>query len=156
MPRVKHYFQQGHYYHITTRTRNGTFAFTSPEAKRVVADALAFYRERGDWGLHGFVIMANHVHCAVSETGIGLSSVVGNLKKWLSNHLRGEVDGELMERRFDDNAITGRREMRSVIEYIHCNPVRVGLVRRAEDYFWSSARNYAGIEPVAMEVDIQW
>jgi hypothetical protein len=26
-------------------------------------------------------------------------------------------------------------------------------VRRAEDYFWSSARNYAGLEPVAMEID---
>ena len=156
MPRVKHYFEQGHYYHITTRTRNGVFAFASPQTKRVVADALAFYRERGDWRLHAFVIMANHVHCAVSETGTGLSAVVGNFKKWISNHLGREVDGELMERRFDDNAIQGHQEMRGVVAYIHDNPVRVGLVRRAEDYFWSSARNYAGLEPVAMEVDMQW
>ncbi len=87
---------------------------------------------------------------------MGLSSVVGNLKKWLSNRLGRELEEELMERRFDDNAIQDESEMRDVIRYVHNNPVRIGLVPRAEDYFWSSARNCAGLEPVAMEVDMEW
>jgi len=30
------------------------------------------------------------------------------------------------------------------VEYIHLNPVRAGLVERAEDWPWSSVRDYAG------------
>jgi len=38
------------------------------------------------------------------------------------------------------------------INYIHQNPVRTGLVVRAEDYLYSSARNYAGLSNV-LEID---
>jgi len=32
------------------------------------------------------------------------------------------------------------------IRYIHENPVQAGIVEQAEDYLYSSARNYAGLE----------
>ena len=41
----------------------------------------------------------------------------------------------------------------SGIDYIHANPVRRGLVGRAEDWKWSSARWYAGLRPVKLEMD---
>ena len=30
------------------------------------------------------------------------------------------------------------------MEYIHLNPVRAGLVERAEDWPWSNVRDYSG------------
>jgi len=39
--------------------------------------------------------------------------------------------------------------MDSKINYIHENPVRAGLVEKAEDYLYSSARNYADLEGAA-------
>jgi len=36
----------------------------------------------------------------------------------------------------------------SKIKYIHENPVRSGIVEKAEDYLYLSARNYAGLEGV--------
>ena len=33
----------------------------------------------------------------------------------------------------------------SKLEYIHMDPVRAGWVEKAEDYLYSSARNYAGL-----------
>jgi putative transposase len=39
-----------------------------------------------------------------------------------------------------------------MIDYIHANPVRRGLVTRAEDWEWSSARWYAGLLPVRLEM----
>jgi len=41
----------------------------------------------------------------------------------------------------------------AMIEYIHANPVRRGLVVRPEDWEWSSAGWYAGIRPVPIELD---
>jgi putative transposase len=40
-----------------------------------------------------------------------------------------------------------------VVNYIHNNPMRRGLVARAEDWYWSSARDWAGDMDVAIRVD---
>jgi len=40
-----------------------------------------------------------------------------------------------------------------VIDYIHLNPVRRGLIKEPEDWEWSSARWYAGVRPVRLEID---
>ncbi|MBL7141444.1 MAG: transposase [Planctomycetes bacterium] len=156
MPRVRHYFEPGGFYHLTTRTLNGAHTFASEEAKRAVVEALAFYRKAGQWRVHAFVVMANHVHAVISETGAGLKDAIRDFKKWVWHEMSAAGNGPLWERRYDDNAVRSAREMKQVIEYDHNNPVRIGLVRRPEDYFWSSARNYAGLTPVAMEVDMAW
>ena len=52
-----------------------------------------------------------------------------------------------------DRNITSTETLRAMIEYIHANPVRRGLVARAEDWEWSSARWFAGIRPVKVEMD---
>jgi hypothetical protein len=47
------------------------------------------------------------------------------------------------------------------VNYTHQNPVRAGLVERAEDYRWSSIRCWSGRkledEPLLMDIDqIKW
>jgi len=47
------------------------------------------------------------------------------------------------------------------VNYIHQNPVRAGLVERAEDYRWSSARHWLKCprddEPLRVDLDkIAW
>ena len=156
MPRVKHYFEPGGFYHITTRTLGGEQAFATEEAKRLVVRALSYYRRAGRWRVYAFVVMANHVHSVVSANLGALSDTVRDFKKWIWHELARPENTSLWERRYDDNAIGSLREMKQVTEYVHHNPVRIGLVRRPEDYFWASARNYAGLKPVAMEVDMDW
>jgi REP element-mobilizing transposase RayT len=149
-------FEEGGRYHVTTRTRGAVHRFKSEEAKETVVGAIGAYRERGRWRVHGFVVMANHVHLVLSATDEDLRATVRDFKKWVWRAFRGRGGRPLWERRYDDNAIVARQEMLRVISYIHNNPLRVGLARRATDYFWSSARNYAGLRPVAMEVDTEW
>ena len=43
--------------------------------------------------------------------------------------------------------------VRQKLGYIHMNPVRAGLVKQSEDYIYSSASNYAGLESV-LEVEV--
>ena len=52
-----------------------------------------------------------------------------------------------------DRNVVEMRAARNQIEYFHANPVRRGLVERPEDWEWSSARWYAGIRPVVLELD---
>ena len=53
---------------------------------------------------------------------------------------------------YDRNVIQAST-LRSMIEYIHPNPVRRGLVAHAEDWEWSSARWFLGRRPVPIEMD---
>jgi len=39
------------------------------------------------------------------------------------------------------------------LEYIHQNPVKAGIVEKAEDYLYSSARNYYGMKGL-MDIDL--
>jgi hypothetical protein len=64
---------------------------------------------------------------------------------------RGE-SGEVWQGRFPstrlragfDRALRTVKEYHETVEYVHLNPVRRALVKRAEDWKWSSAREYAG------------
>jgi len=52
--------------------------------------------------------------------------------------------GLLWQPRFFDRAVRTVKEYYEKVEYIHLNPVRAGVVERAEDWPWSSVRDYAG------------
>ena len=58
------------------------------------------------------------------------------------NRLRG-VEGELWQPRFFDRALRAVKEYNEKVEYLHLNPVQAGLVRRPEDWRWSSYGEYA-------------
>ena len=53
----------------------------------------------------------------------------------------------------NDRDIARTATLRSMIEYLHANPVRRGLVAKVENWEWSSARWYAGMRPVPIEMD---
>jgi len=52
-----------------------------------------------------------------------------------------------------DEPLTSDRAVEDVIDYIHANPVRRGLSVRPTDWYWSSARAYAGFDDVPLRID---
>jgi REP-associated tyrosine transposase len=52
-----------------------------------------------------------------------------------------------------DRNVTEATTLFAMIEYIHNNPLRRGLVARAADWKWSSAGWYEGIEPNTLRPD---
>ena len=81
----------------------------------------------------------------------------GNFPDWLSNIT--VTEGKRIRRRFwqpgggYDRNIVHLHSLQGMIDYIHMNPVRSGLVEKAVDWEWSSARWYAGLLPVFIEID---
>ena len=55
---------------------------------------------------------------------------------------RQDVSGRLWQGRFFDRALRTVKEYHETVEYIHRNPVRRGLAKRAEDWRWSSVHEY--------------
>ena len=66
------------------------------------------------------------------------------------NKGRGET-GELWQGRFFDRALRTVKEYLETVEYIHMNPVRRELVKRPEDWKWSSVHEYNGLSAEEQE-----
>ena len=52
-----------------------------------------------------------------------------------------------------DRNIRNAKALREMMGYIHDNPVKRGLAERAEDWPWSSARDWAGQETGPIPID---
>lgn len=111
--------------------------------------ALALQRARGlhPFYLTAWVFLPDHWHVIVAPAHpLTISVVIKSVKTSstiLINRQRGEA-GESWQARFFDRALRSVKEYNEKIEYIHLNPVKAGLVRRPQDWRWSSAGEYSG------------
>jgi REP element-mobilizing transposase RayT len=145
---------------ITSVAHDRLPVFRTDALKNIVCAAFKEARNSGGFAILAYVIMPNHVHVVSdgslkpSETlrflnGISGRRVIDYLKE--TNYMtslaklrdaekaRGHVyslwDGHSHALPlFSENFVLQR------VNYIHQNPVRAGLVERAEDYRWSSVR----------------
>ena len=99
--------------------------------------------------LLAWVVMPNHVHVLVEMLpGYPLYQVVQAWKSVTArraNVLLGRK-GTLWQRDYFDRYIRDERHMERAIVYIHGNPVKAGLVARAEDWPFGSARWTAALD----------
>jgi putative transposase len=89
-----------------------------------------------------YCLMENHVHfVAVPHSPESLAKGLGaaHWKYTMSINIREDWKGYLWQGRFFSCPLDGRYLV-AAMRYVECNPVRAGLVARAEDYPWSSAR----------------
>ena len=113
-----------------------------------------FAGERYD--LIAWVVMPNHTHILIRVyEGISLGKIVQSWKSYtgrrIADYLGTPSPGSaLLERRqvwmreYWDRYIRDEKHLWAAVEYIHQNPVKAALVRRAEDWIWSSAREFPG------------
>jgi len=109
--------------------------------------------EQTGWRIHAWVLMSNHYHLMIETPEPNL--VAG--MQWLQNaytrwhNTRHGLWGRLFGDRYKAILLEGASPYyyTTLMDYIHLNPVRVGLVRGAQgervgDYPWSSvAKGYA-------------
>jgi len=148
--------------------------FSRPKYLDIITASLTFCQEQKGLGLHAYVILDNHLHLIV--TANRLSHVVRDFKR----HTAGEIlsvareenklwllkqfeffrsshkvnsQHKIWQEGFHPKAIISEAMLRQKLDYIHYNPVRLGLVDTPEDWRYSSARNYSGQDGM-IEIDL--
>ena len=114
-----------------------------------LAIALTRMRQRHRFRLTAWVFLPDHWHAIIypphpvsiaqAMSAVKVSSMI------TINHGRQEK-GELWQERFFDHALRTVKDYWETVEYIHLNPVRRGLVKRPEQWKWSSFAEYAGVD----------
>jgi putative transposase len=95
----------------------------------------------GHYELGAYAIMANHVH-ALLLPKISPSRLLHSMKGTTArqaNLILGRTGEAFWQAESYDHWVRDESEWSRIVAYIENNPVKAGLVPRAEDYRWSSA-----------------
>lgn len=132
---------------MTHRGNRRGAVFFDDEDRTVYLRWLAEAAERFALEIWAWCLMTNHIHLLVlSPTAAALGRALGVVQGRYAQHMnrRREWSGHLWANRFFSHPIEGG-SLPIVARYIERNPVRAGMVERAEDYAWSSARSHCGL-----------
>jgi REP element-mobilizing transposase RayT len=130
---------------------HGSCALRKPcIANMVQGSLLSFDSQR--YRLLAWVVMPNHVHVLFQPiTGWTIAKIVASWKKFTARKIcddwreSGENPSDpVWHREYWDRFIRDRKHFEQAVEYIHLNPVKAGLVKRAGEWRWSSAYLNAG------------
>jgi putative transposase len=126
---------------VTSATYNRRLLFQVPANAELFLETLQHYRRDGNYKLHAFVVMPDHIHLIL--TTADLPATMKLIKGGFSHRLASKFP--VWQRGYADHLITSRDHLESRRTYIHQNPVRARLVPSAELYPHSSA--YAPPKP---------
>lgn len=149
---------------ITSVAHHRLPVFRTDAMKKIVCAALDEARHSGGFAILAYVIMPDHLHVItdgarkVSDTlrflnGISSHRVIAYLKEnnYTSSLAKlreaGKARGHahsLWDGHSHALPLFSESFFMQRTNYIHQNPVRAGLVERAEDYLWSSVRCWCG------------
>ena len=116
----------------------------SAEAREIFERELERVRRWYGCYIAGYVVMPEHVHLLISEPERNmLCVVIQMLKQITSRKLNSAGTPQFWQRRYYSFPVWSERKRIEKLCYIHRNPVKRGLVERAEDWRWSSFRQWA-------------
>jgi putative transposase len=142
---------EGGVYHVIARGNERRAIFRDDTDREGYLHRLAHYRRRFGFRLYAYCLMTNHLHLAIETSLVPLSRILLGLQGSYAQafNRRHERVGHLFQGRYKAFVVQKTSYLLALIQYIHGNPVRAGIVREARFYRWSSARFYAGEPPPA-------
>jgi len=142
----------GYPHHVTQRGNYDQPVFEAEADYRHYLDWLREYTERYNIDIWAYCLMPNHVHfVCVPKAEDALARAFNTLHMRYAQYSNGKraAHGHLWRGRFMSCALDDR-SVHEEVRFIETNPVRAGIVVRAEDYLWSSARSHVTGEPDAV------
>jgi REP element-mobilizing transposase RayT len=113
-----------------------------PEIASLVEAALLHFDGRR-YRMLAWCLMPNHVHVVVEMMdGHSLSDIVGSWKSFTAHKANAQLGltGRFWHADYFDRFMRNEAHLSQTIDYVEQNPVKAGLVARAGDWSWSSAR----------------
>lgn len=146
MPRIFRLLPEEGVLHILTRGNNRQRVFHDEEDYRKYLYCLKLYKEEHKFQLYHYCLMPNHVHLLLETSR---KTILSKLMKQLNlsylYHYRKRYKywGHLWQGRYKSLIVARDEYLINCGRYIEGNPVRAKMVKKPEDYPWSSYRYYA-------------
>lgn len=163
---------QGALYFVTFTIHQWADVFTRKQYIDEFLDSIIYCQKEKGLEVFAWVVMSNHCHFILRAKNENLSDIIRDLKKFTSKriyHLIKENPKEsrkewllkvlsyqgkiwFWEEGYHGEEITSKSFCNTKLDYIHLNPVKAGLVEKAEEYLYSSAGDFYTIRKGKLEL----
>ncbi len=144
MARQRRQISESGYYHIMMRGNNKENVFSQDQDKEKVISILEKLKDDKILDVYAYCLMDNHIHLVVrdvrNEIGMTMRRF-GVIYSLYYNKANNRV-GHVFQERYKSEAIEEESFLMAVIRYVHKNPVKAKMVKRIQDYKWSSYNLY--------------
>ena len=134
-------------YHVMNRGNRRATIYHDESDYQAFVEMMRRATRRLPMRILAWCLMPNHFHLVLRPHADG---DLGRWMHWLlttqtqRHRLRHETTGRIWQGRFKAPPIQCDRHLLVVMRYVERNPLRAGLVRRAEAWPWSSLRGHIG------------
>ncbi len=146
MSRVARIVVPGFPHHVTQRGNRRADVFEVDADYEAYLRFLKEYADRRGLAIWAYCLMTNHVHLVVvPEREESLGQALRDTHTVYAMHFNGRTDlsGHVWQGRFFSSPLD-ETYLWAAVRYVERNPVRAGMVERAEAYRWSSAQAHCG------------
>jgi len=148
----------GAVYHVTSRGNARQVIFLNHIDRIKFIEVLSHVVERFHWLCHAYCLMDNHYHLIIETLEGNLSRGMRQLNGVYTQifNQRHRRVGHLFQGRYKAILVEKDRHLSSLSRYVVLNPVRIGMVKRPEDWAWSSYRATLGIAKKPSFLTVEW
>jgi putative transposase len=143
MPRISRAVAVGFPHHVIQRGNNRDKVFFEKQDRQKYLELLKKYSDQWECPILAYCLMSNHVHLLVRPKGEeSLYKMMQGLMLCYTQHIdrKYEKTGRLWESRYHSCIVDREHYLWAVARYIEQNPKRANIVKKEEEYPYSSAR----------------
>ncbi len=145
MSRIARLVGTGYPHHVIQRGNNREKVFLDEEDFQKYISLLEKYSSEKEASILAYCLMTNHVHLLIKPLKEdSLYKMMQGITLCYTQYFNRKYfrTGRLWECRYHSCIIDGDKYLWSVSRYIEKNPVRAKMVKKAEEYIYSSARTH--------------
>ncbi len=135
------------FYHIMARGNERKPIFREDEDYKKLTEIFRKAKRKYSLIIYFYSHMPNHYHLGIETTEANLTRAMHFIQTTYTiyfNHKYGRV-GHLFQGRYKALLVDKNSYLLELSRYIHLNPLRARIIKRIEDYKWSSYRDYIGL-----------
>lgn len=134
-------------FHITARAHNKNhFPIPLCEVWKILTHHLSLVHYKYDFKIHSFVLMPNHFHLVGSTQEFELGHIMRAFLCESAKEINSKSDriNQVWGSRYFKSLITSHQYYLNLYKYVYQNPIRAGLVSRAEEWRYSTLNALIG------------
>jgi len=148
----------GALYHLTARGNARAKIFADDHDRRLFLELLGKEILQQGWRCYAYCLMDNHYHLLIETPE---SNLVGGMRRLNGVYTqafnrRHRRVGHVFQGRYKSILVDKENYGLELSRYLVLNPVRAGMVRRAQDWAWSSYRTTVGANMAPAWLDRDW
>lgn len=148
MANESHLWYPGATLHLINRGNRRGELFKSPLDYEAFLQKMSDLSKNEGYIIDAYCLMTNHYHLLIRTSDYPVSEWMQALQYYYARYFnkKHECDGHVFQGRYQARIINSAAYLMEVSRYIHLNPVRAAIVKRPEDYRYSSYKAYIGME----------